>query len=66
MLARIIIVIIILFVVMLQAAIISVMKDSAKGDSRLFQRWLINWAIVVTAITLAIYYIVNGTLPGVK
>ena len=67
MLARTVIVIIVLFVGVLQAAIIAVMRDESKKTSdpeKAFQKSLIIWAAVNTAIVIVGFYIFTGTLLG--
>lgn len=67
MLARTVIVIIILFVGVLQAAVISVMRDESKKASdpkKAFHKSLIIWAVVNTAIVIVGFYIFTGTLLG--
>lgn len=65
-LARIGVVLIVALVAIVEAAIVSVMKDSAKGDKKLFQKWLIRWAAVNTAIVVVGYFIATGTILGIK
>jgi hypothetical protein len=62
MLIRTLIVLAIGIIVLFQAAIIAVMKDSAKGDKQLFQKWLVYWALVNTGIVLTTHYIITGTI----
>lgn len=64
MLLRTLVVVIIGIIVVFEAAIIAVMKDSAKGDKQLFHKWLIIWAAVNTGIILVTHYIITGTLLG--
>jgi len=67
MLTRIAIVILIGFVILCQAAIISVMKDESKKTShpqKSFHRWLIIWAAINSTIIIVGYYIFTGTLLG--
>lgn len=71
MLARIGIVVLVGIVILFEAAIVSVMKDSAnarllpiKEKRKLFQKWLIIWAAVNTTIVVVGYYIFTGTLLG--
>ena len=51
-------------IVIFEAAVIAVMRDSAKGDKQLFQKWLVYWALVNTGIIVATHYIITGTLIG--
>lgn len=66
MLARIGIVILIGIVVLVEAAIVAVMRDSAHGNKHLFHKWLIIWAAVNTTIVVVGYYILTGTLLGIE
>jgi hypothetical protein len=65
MLLRIFVVVIIGIIVIVEAAVIAVMRDSAKGDKQLFQKWLVYWALVNTGIILVPHYIITGTLLGI-
>jgi hypothetical protein len=73
MLARIGIVVLVGIVILFEAAIVSVMKDSAnarllpiKEKRKLFQKWLIIWAAVNTTIVVVGWYIFTGTLLGIQ
>lgn len=57
---------IILIVGVIEAAIVSVMRDSARGNKKLFHKWLIIWAAVNSAIIVIGIYLSTGTLIGVK
>lgn len=65
-LTRIGIVAIIGIIIVFEAAIVSVMKDSAKGNKHLFHKWLIIWALVNTVIIVVGYDLATGTLLGIK
>jgi len=65
-LARIGVIVIVALIVIVEAAIVSVMKDSAKGNKQLFHKWLIVWAAINTTIVVVVYYIATGTLLGIK
>lgn len=67
MLARIAIVVIVGFIILCQAAIVSVMKDESKKTSnpqKSFNKWLIIWAAINSTIVIVGYYIFTGTLLG--
>lgn len=69
MLARVGIVLLIAVIILFEAAIVSVMKDSSKKTFRpkhYFHKWLIIWAAVNTAIIVVGYYIITGTILGVQ
>jgi len=60
---------IILIVGVIEAAIVSVMKDNSKkmrNPKQAFHRWLIIWAAVNTTIIIVSIYLSTGTLIGVK
>jgi hypothetical protein len=65
-LTRIGIVAIIGIIIVFEAAIVLVMKDSARGNKKLFHKWLIIWAAVNSAIIVIGIYLSTGTLIGVK
>lgn len=65
-LARIGVLLIVGFIVLVEAVIISIMKDSAKGNKKLFHKWLIIWATVHTVIIVAGYFLATGTILGFK
>ena len=64
MILRTLVVIALGIIIVFEVAIVAVMKDSAKGDKQLFQKWLIYWALVNTGIIMATHYIITGTLTG--
>lgn len=71
MLARLGIVVLVGIVILFEAAIVSVMKDSANAKlataeekRKLFQKWLIIWAAINSTIVIVGYYIFTGTLLG--
>lgn len=55
---------IILIVGVIEAAIVSVMRDSARGNKKLFHKWLIIWAGINTTIIVVGSYIFTGTILG--
>ena len=57
---------IILIVGVIEAAIVSVMRDSARGNKKLFHKWLIVWAGINTTIIVVGFYLATGTLLGIK
>lgn len=57
---------IILIVGVIEAAIVSVMRDSARGNKKLFHKWLIIWAAVNSTIIVIGFFLATGTLLGVK
>jgi hypothetical protein len=72
-LQRIGVVLLLALLVAFEAAIVSVMKDSANSTlgtiqqkKRLFHKWLIIWAAVNTAIIVVGWYVGTGTLLGVE
>lgn len=65
MLLRTLVVVIIGIIVIFEAAVIAVMRDSAKGDKQLFEKWLVYWALINTGIIVATHYIITGTLLGI-
>lgn len=65
-LTRIGIVAIIGIIIVFEAAIVSVMKDSARGNKKLFHKWLIIWAGINTTIIVVGFYLATGTLLGIK
>jgi heme/copper-type cytochrome/quinol oxidase subunit 2 len=66
LLQRIGILAIILIVVVFEAAIVSVMKDNARGNKKQFHKWLIIWAAVNSAIIVIGFFLATGTFLGVK
>lgn len=73
MLARIGIVVLVGFIVLIEAAIVAVMRDESRKKSpfekkqkELFHRWLILWAVVNTVILVVGYYIATGTILGIQ
>lgn len=64
--ARIGILLLIGVVALIEAVIISIMKDSSKGNKKLFHKWLIIWAVVHTVIITSIYFLATGTLLGLQ
>lgn len=65
MLLRTLVVVIIGIIVIFEAAVIAVMRDSAKGDKKLFEKWLVYWALINTGIIVVTHYIITGTLLGI-
>ena len=66
MLTRIGVLAIIIIVATIEAAIVSVMRDSARGNKKLFHKWLIIWAGINTTIIVVGFYLATGTLLGIK
>lgn len=56
---------IILIVGVIEAAIVSVMRDSARGNKKLFHKWLIIWAGINTVVLIIGTYIFTGTFLGI-
>ena len=66
MLTRLGVLAIIIIVATIEAAIVSVMRDSARGNKKLFHKWLIIWAGINTTIIVVGFYLATGTLLGIK
>lgn len=64
MILRTLVVIALGIIIVFEVAIVAVMKDSAKGDKKLFEKWLVYWALINTGILVATHYIITGTLIG--
>lgn len=68
-LQRIGVVLLIALVVLFEAAIVAVMKDSSKkmpNPTKAFQKWLIIWAATNTTIIVVGWFIATGTILGAR
>lgn len=66
MLLRLGVLAIIIVVVVIEAAIVAVIKDYSKGNQKVFQKRLYIWAAWNSAIIVGGYYLATGTLLGME